>query len=219
VKRVWTDDELVAQCFLFFLAGFDTSSTLLSFFAYELCINPDIQQKLYEEIQETHRILGGKKLSYDALQKMKYMDMCISETLRLWPPAPTTDRVCVKDYYHDDGQCKFKIEKDTVLTIPIVGFHRDDKYWDNPMKFNPERFSDENKDKIIPGTYMPFGVGPRNCIGSRFALMEIKAVIYYLLLSFTLEPNGDSQIPIKLKKSPMAMVSEKGIYMAMKPRK
>lgn len=157
VKRVWNDDELVAQCFLFFLAGFDTSSTLLSFVAYELCANPDIQQKLYEEVEATHRSLDGKKLTYDAVQKMKYMDMVISETLRYWPPAPGTDRVCVKDYYHDDGQCKFKIEKDTALMIPIVGLHFDEKYWNEPKKFNPERFSDDNKDNIIPGTYLPFG--------------------------------------------------------------
>jgi len=219
VKRVWTDDELVSQCFLFFLAGFDTSSTLAAFCAYELSVNPDMQLKLYEEVEKTNKSLGGKKLSYEAVQKMKYMDMFISETLRLWPPAPGTDRVCVKDYYHDDGQCKFKVEKDTVLTIPLVGLHYDEKYWDDPMKFNPDRFSDENKDKIIPGTYMPFGVGPRNCIGSRFALMEVKAVIYYLLLRFTFEPNKDSQIPIKLKKTMIVMTSEKGVHVTMKLRK
>lgn len=138
--------------------------------AYELNANPDIQQKLYEEIEETHRSLGGKKLTYDAVQNMKYLDMVVSETLRLWPPAPNTDRLCVKDYKHDDGQCKFTIEKGTVVMIPIVGLHLDEKYWDNPTKFNPERFSDDNKKNIIPGSYAPFGLGPRNCIVSLVAL-------------------------------------------------
>lgn len=166
------------------------------------------------------------------------MDMFISETLRLWPPAPGTDRVCVKDYSYDDGQVKFMVEKDTVLQIPIVGLHRDEKYWEDPKKFNPERFSDENKDNITPGAYFPFGVGPRNCIvgdarshnqeifderffdlqGSRFALMEIKAVIYYLLLNFKFEPNADSQIPVQLKKVMMVMTAEKGIHVALKLR-
>lgn len=127
VKRVWTDDELVAQCFLFFLAGFDTSSTLLSFLSHELTANPDIQRRLYEEVQETHKSLDGKRLTYDALQKMKYMDMVISETLRLWPPAAMTDRVCVKDYDYNDGQVKFKIEKGTYFFISIYGFHHDEK--------------------------------------------------------------------------------------------
>lgn len=239
VKRVWTDDELVAQCFLFFFAGFDTSSTLLSFLIYELSINSDIQQKLYEEIEQTHKNLGGKELTYDTVQTMKYLDMVISETLRIWPPAPGTDRICVKDYNYDDGQCKFKIEKGTVLTIPIAGIHLDEKYWKNPRSFNPERFSDMNKDSVLPGSYLPFGVGPRGCIvsyivhwfievmrsyyflsqGSRFALMETKAVIYHLLLNFKFEPNEKSQIPIQLKKGPLGMSTEKGIHVAMKVRK
>lgn len=155
VKRVWTDDELVAQCFLFFLAGFDTSSTLLSFMSYELTANPDIQQKLYEEIQETYQNLNGQRLTYDALQKMKYMDMCISETLRHWPPAAMTDRICVKDYDYDDGQVKFKFEKGTYFFISIYGFHHDERYWPNPQVFDPERFSDENKHNINSATYMP----------------------------------------------------------------
>lgn len=157
---------LFRKSFLFFIAGFDTSSTLLSFVAYELSANPDIQQKLYEEVEETHKSLGGNKLTYNAVQNMKYLDMVISETLRLWPPAPNTDRLCVKDYNYDDGQCKFTIEKGTVLLIPIIGLHLDEKYWDNPAKFNPERFSDDNKNNITPGAYVPFGVGPRNCIVS-----------------------------------------------------
>lgn len=100
---------------------------------------------------------------------MKYMDMVISETLRLWPAAPATDRFCVKDYNYDDGQIKFQVDKGTALSIPIVSLHHDEKYWNNPKKFNPERFSDDNKDMIVPGTYMPFGVGPRNCIVSDLA--------------------------------------------------
>lgn len=166
VKRQWLDDELVAQCFLFFVAGFDTSSTLLSFVAHELAVNPDIQDRLYEEVREVEKSLGGKPLSYDVLQKMKYVDMVISETLRYWPPAPMTDRLCVKDYEYDDGDTKFTFEKGIAFWIPIYALHHDEKYFPNPDVFDPERFSDENKDNILPGTYIPFGLGPRNCIVS-----------------------------------------------------
>lgn len=168
VKREWSDDEIVAQCFGFFLAGVDTSSTLLSFVVYELSVNLDIQQKLYEEVQVTHNNLSGKPLTYEVLTNMKYLEMVTCETLRYWPPAPGLDRVCVKDYNYDDGQCKFKIEKGTSLLIPIRGLHFDEQYWENPEKFDPERFSDENKDMIVQGTYAPFGLGPRNCIVSNF---------------------------------------------------
>lgn len=165
VKRQWSDTDLVAQCFLFFLAGFDTSSTAISFTAHELALNTEVQDKLYAEIVETNAQLNGKKLTYDEIQKMKYMDMVVTEGLRYWPPAPVTDRVCIKDYEYNDGEMHFKMEKGLALWIPIHALHHDPQYFPNPSKFDPERFSEENKANIVPGTYLPFGIGPRNCIG------------------------------------------------------
>lgn len=121
VKLDWHEDEIVAQCFLFFVAGFDTTSTLLSFVLYELAINPDIQQRLYEEIAEINEQLSGNRVSYEALQKMKYLDQVINETLRKWPPGIELDRVCVKDYVYDDGKLKFKIKRGTSLIFPVYG--------------------------------------------------------------------------------------------------
>lgn len=165
VRREWTDDEIVAQCFLFFAAGFDTTSTLLTFASYELALNPAVQNRLYEEIRDMNASLGGKRIDYDVLQKMKYLDQVITEALRKWPPAALTDRKCVRDYAYDDGELKFKIEKGSAFWIPIYALHRDPKYYPEPEKFDPERFNDENKNNIVPGTYVPFGTGPRNCIG------------------------------------------------------
>ncbi|XP_055309672.1 probable cytochrome P450 9f2 [Sitodiplosis mosellana] len=220
VNRSLNDDEIVAQCFIFFLAGFDTTSTTLTFASYELSVNPDVQSKLYKEIAETNEKLAGKRVTYDILQKMPYMDQVISETLRKWPPLPVMDRLCVKDYDYNDGNgLKFKIEKGTAVLIAIYGFHHDPKYFFDPEKFDPERFSEENKHNIQPGTYLAFGIEPRNCIGSRFALMEIKAILYYLLLDFSFEPNEKSQIPLKLKKSSFNMRAEKGVHLELKPRK
>lgn len=174
VTRKWNDDEIVAQCFLFFVAGFDTTSTMLTLASYELIANPDIQQKLYEEILETNEEIDGKPITYDVLQKMKYMDQIICETLRKWPPAAQTDRLCVKDYVYDDGSYKFNVEKNISMLIPILGLQRDERYFPNPLRFDPERFNDQNRGSIIPGTYIPFGVGPRNCIGG-----EIITYNYY----------------------------------------
>ncbi|XP_031624496.1 probable cytochrome P450 9f2 [Contarinia nasturtii] len=219
VKRKWNDDEIVAQCFLFFIAGFESSSTMLTFVSYELTVNPDIQQKLYEEILETEQQLGGKSITYDALQKMKYLDQIICESLRKWPSAAQVDRVCTKDYVYDLGnESNLKVEKGTPFFIPIYGIHHDPQYFPEPDKFDPERFSDENKDNILSGTYIPFGLGPRNCIGSRFALMEIKAIVYYLLLNFSIEPNEKTQIPVKLKRG-MILLPENGMHLELKPRK
>lgn len=160
VNRKWTDDEIVGQCFIFFAAGFDTTAVLLTFTAYELAANPDIQQKLYEEIVETNACLAGNGITYDALQKMKYLDQIISEVLRKWPPASFSDRLCMKDYTFDNGNgVKYTLNKDAEIIVPIYSIHHDPRFFSEPEKFDPERFSDENKNRIIPGTYIPFGIG------------------------------------------------------------
>lgn len=87
----------------------------------------------------------------------------------MWPPAPALDRKCVKDYKIEsvnDGESDLNVEVGVTVSIPLLGIHRDPIYFENPNKFDPERFSDDNKEFIKPYTYMPFGVGPRNCIGN-----------------------------------------------------
>lgn len=168
-RRHWTDKELISQCFLFFLAGYETTSTTLTFLTYELCVNQDVQQKLYEEIAEMDAILDGKRIDYETLQKMKYLDQVISETLRKWPSLASIDRRCGKTHSceYDVGK-RFQFEKGIAILVPVYGLHHDPKYFPEPDRFNPERFSNENRGNIVPGSYMPFGVGPRNCIGEWF---------------------------------------------------
>ncbi|XP_055589823.1 probable cytochrome P450 9f2 [Uranotaenia lowii] len=216
--KTMTDSEFIAQCLIFFLAGFDTVSTVMMFLAYELALNQDIQQKVFEEIQETDKELAGKPLTYDTLHKMKYLDMVVSEGLRMWPVA-AVDRLCVRDYTLDDGEgLRFTIDKGTVVWFPVFGIHRDPKYYPNPEKFDPERFSEANKANINLATYLPFGIGPRNCIGSRFALMEIKAIMYALLLSFRIERNEKTQVPVQLTKGFVGLGVQDGMHLRFKSR-
>lgn len=100
----------------------------------------------------------------------------------------------------------------------MYALHRDPKYFPNPEKFDPERFSDENKHKIVPFSYVPFGSGPRNCIASRFALLEIKTLFVYLLSKLDFIVIEKTQIPIKISKTQFNMATEKGIWLGMKPR-
>lgn len=104
------------------------------------------------------------------------------------------------------------------VSLPIYAFHHDPEYFPEPEKFDPERFSAENRKNIDPDTYLPFGIGPRNCIGSRFALMELKTVIYYLLLNFRFERTEKTDIPFKYENVPFAMKPANGIWVALKPR-
>lgn len=170
--RQWTDTELVAQCFLFFFAGFEPTSGVMSFAAHELVEYPEVQEKLFEEIQKTDEQLHGAPLTYETIHKMTYMDMVVSEVLRKWPVSLATDRACNKDY---DYECpktgeRVAIKKGDLIRISMCALQRDPKYFENPEVLNPERFSAENKSKIEIGTYFPFGLGPRNCIGKNLMI-------------------------------------------------
>lgn len=93
--------------------------------------------------------------------------MCLNlESLRMWPPGPVTDRIVNIPYVipKTESSPEVVLDKNDVVWVPLAAIHRNPEYFPNPTKFDPERFSDENKDKIIPYTYMPFGIGPRSCI-------------------------------------------------------
>ncbi|KAJ6637895.1 putative cytochrome P450 9h1, partial [Pseudolycoriella hygida] len=92
----WTDEDLVAQCIIFFLAGFTGLSITFCFLCYELSLKPEMQERLFDEITETKKRLNGKQLTFEVLQKMKYMDMLVSEALRKWPIASAMDRAVGK---------------------------------------------------------------------------------------------------------------------------
>ncbi|XP_012541574.2 cytochrome P450 9e2 [Monomorium pharaonis] len=212
--------DIVSQAFIFFFAGFETSSTLMSFIAHELAVNQDIQDRLREEIQQ-YLAEGNGEITYESLSKMTYMDMVVSETLRKYPPAVMTDRLCTKKYELPPAQpgCKnVMVEPDTVLLLPIYALHHDPKYFPNPNKFDPERFSEENKDNIVPYTYLPFGEGPRKCIGNRFALMETKILIAHLLQKFTLKTTEKTVEPIVYSKRDFSLQPEGGFWIGLEKR-
>jgi cytochrome P450 family 9 len=141
--------------------------------------------------------------------------------LRLWPPGFQTDRLCVKDYVIEPINPKEKVvfvEKGTTVVIPVMALHRDPQYFSEPNKFDPERFSDENKSKIVPGSYLPFGLGPRNCIGSRFALLEIKILFFHLMSKFIILPDDETQFPVTISPKKINMAPETGFRLGLKPR-
>ncbi|XP_035788120.1 probable cytochrome P450 9f2 [Anopheles albimanus] len=218
--RAWTDSELIAQAFIFFFAGYETVSWSISFALYELAVAEDIQRKLREEIDETEATLAdGAVIDYEKLQSMRYMDMVVSETLRKWPFATVLNRECIRDYQYDDGAGnRFTIEKGSMLLMPFIGMHFDERYYAQPERFDPERFNEQNRKTIQSGTYLPFGSGPRNCIGSRFALMEVKVVLYYLLKHFRVTPCAKTQIPLRFKKTPSQLATEQGIWLQFSSR-
>lgn len=209
----------MAQCFCFFLAGFSVSSLTLCFIAHEIAVNQDVQDKLLEEINETKAKLEDGKLTYEALYKMKYMDMVVLEAMRKWSQGSFSDRLVSKPYLIENTRGKpIQLNIGDFLLIPTHGLHMDPKYFPEPDKFDPERFNDENKRTIPAGAYMPFGIGPRSCIASRFAMMESKACLYYLVENFRFEMSAKTQNPIQLKCGSTHVQGEHGFWLKLRLR-
>ncbi|NWU78940.1 CP3AL protein, partial [Onychorhynchus coronatus] len=209
--KALTDAEVLAQAFIFIFAGYEPTSNTLSYLAYELAMHPDVQQKVLEEIDT---VLPDKApLTYDAIMKLEYLDMTVSETLRIYPLGGRIERTCKKDVEING----VTIPKGTVVTIPPYVLHLNPEYWSNPEEFRPERFSKENKESMDPYTYLPFGAGPRNCIGMRFALLTLKVAITSLLQHFTFQTCKETQIPIKLSSKGL-LIPEKPIILKLVPR-
>ncbi|XP_047388808.1 cytochrome P450 3A9-like [Sciurus carolinensis] len=192
--KALTDLELVAQSVIFIFAGYETTSSALSFLMYELATNPDVQTKLQQEIDEA--LPNKAPATYDTLVQMEYLDMVVNEMLRLYPIAGRLERVCKKDVEING----VFIPKGTIVMVPSFILHRDPQYWPEPEAFRPERFSKKNKDNIDPYIYMPFGSGPRNCIGMRFALMNLKLALVKVMQNFSFQPCQETQIPLKFNK-------------------
>ncbi|CAH2037138.1 unnamed protein product, partial [Iphiclides podalirius] len=175
--RQWSQRELASQVFIFFIAGFETSATALIMCVHELTVNPKVQEKLYLEIksfQEEHGIIA-----YENINELKYLDGVINETLRKWAPALIMDRTCTKEYElpppHEGGK-PYTLKPGDVVYNVVNSIHLDPKYYPEPEMFIPERFLEERKHEIKPFTFMPFGIGPRNCIGLSCSFSKENAI-------------------------------------------
>lgn len=168
-------DEVAA----IFLAGHETTAITLSWVFYLLQQHPECEQRLHSELDE---VLGGEPPSYDDFPKLVYTRALIEETLRLYPPVHVFSRVALDD----DVVCGEKIAAHSLITISAWLLHRHEKYWENPNKFEPQRFLPEHSAKIVRHAYIPFGLGPRICLGKNFGLMESVLMLALLAQRFQL---------------------------------
>uniref|UniRef100_A0A4X2LRJ4 unspecific monooxygenase n=1 Tax=Vombatus ursinus TaxID=29139 RepID=A0A4X2LRJ4_VOMUR len=129
---------------------------------------------------------------------MEYLDMVTHANLRMFPIAVRIERVAKKTVELNG----LRIPKGTVVMAPCYVLHRDPEYWPEPEEFCPERFSKENKERKNPYVYLPFGAGPRNCIGKRFAITGVKVAMCRLLQEFSFRICKETQVPLKLGKQP-----------------
>ncbi|NP_001352492.1 cytochrome P450 6a14-like [Aethina tumida] len=204
-----TITEIAAQCLLFFLAGFETSSTAMTFALFELAQNPELQDKAREEVMRVLARHNGE-ITYESISEMHYMDQVLDESLRKYPPLPMVTRVCVKDYKIPNED--IVIEKGTKVVVPIYGIHHDTEYYDEPEKFDPERFSPENKAKRNPYSHIPFGEGNRICIGLRFGVMQSKVGLAVLLKNYKFKLNHKTKFPIVFEPTSFILSAEGDIW-------
>ncbi|XP_075745763.1 cytochrome P450 3A41-like isoform X1 [Rhipicephalus microplus] len=204
-------DGMTAQIILFFMAGVDSVSNALAVTAYYLALNPESQDKV---IAEVDKALAKGGLTYNSLQEVQYLDACIKEAMRLCIPDSILLRVCTEEtmvagIHFKPGMC---------VEIPVAGMHYDSEYFPEPKNFNPDRFMPENKDSIRPFTYMPFGAGPRNCVGMRLGFLQVKATLACLLQHVRLETCPETMIPLKFKSGQFLLNFDGPLLLQAVPR-
>ncbi|CAL4118527.1 unnamed protein product, partial [Meganyctiphanes norvegica] len=179
-----TDVCIASQSIDFLTAGIDTTQITSSFAAYYLAKHPEYQARIRKELLEKIAEHGG--FNYHAVNDCKLLDACISESMRITPAITTfIDRECNKKYTIPNTSVV--VPEGALVMVPVYSLHHDARYWPEPEEFRPERFMPENKDQIIPNTFFPFGGGPRICIASRFAKLQMRCALARILQNMELK--------------------------------
>lgn len=177
MNRVDIRDEIMTM----FLAGFETSSVALTWTLYLISQHPEVREKFLKELQ---LITGEDKVRPEHIMQLTYTRQILEEAMRLFPPVFTIPRQLM----HAMDMKGYRLPKGSLVLTSIYAIHRSPRYWQEPEKFDPDRFSPENADKIEKGAYMPFGLGQRMCIGNQFALLEMVSALAVLGRKYELFP-------------------------------
>ncbi|XP_070209342.1 cytochrome P450 3A5-like isoform X2 [Littorina saxatilis] len=207
-RTAMNDDEIKANALVFLLAGYDTTSTVLSSTLFHLAANPECLRKAQQEVDEKGTV------NYDSAGELTYVDMCMNEAMRLFPPLFVIDREIDEDV--ELGE--FKLKKGWRMVVPCYSIHRDPEYWTDPLKYDPERHTPEAKAKRHPFAFMPFGFGPRNCIGMRLAQLEIRMAIATILQHYAPILYEKSVYPPVVEMPQTRMVAKDGLWIKFKHR-
>ncbi|KAK4879729.1 hypothetical protein RN001_007875 [Aquatica leii] len=183
--------RLLSQAISFLAVGHETLSSIVALTIYHLSMNDKIQTRLRDEINNVIEHYGD--ITPESLADMEYLQMVVHESLRMYPVIQFIHRRCTEDCFIPETGVV--LEKDTAVIIPTHWLHYNEKYFPEPHTYNPERFSEEQKRSIDPFFYLPFGTGPRSCLGRRFALMNLKVSVLYFVKHFRIEQDG-SEKPI-----------------------
>ncbi|ODM91286.1 Cytochrome P450 4c3 [Orchesella cincta] len=176
-----TDQNVREETNTFMFEGHDTTSAAVSWTTFLLSLNPEHQAKVQQELDEIFAGDLEREVTMTDLARMKYLECCIKESLRLFPSAPFVGRKLNMELKLDDGVV---LPPGITVWVYIFFLHRDPKVFPDPEKFDPNRFSQEDAEGRNPFSYVPFSAGPRNCIGQKFAMMEEKVLLSSIFRRF-----------------------------------
>ncbi|ALC40959.1 maker27 [Drosophila busckii] len=202
-------NQIAAQAFVFFLGGFETSSSTMGFALHLLALHPEIQERGREEVQQV--LSKHKQLNYEALKELKYIKQIMYETLRKYSIASILLRKTLEDY--PVPGTSYVLEAGTPIVIPVDAIHHDPDVYPEPDKFDPERFTPEAMEQRHAAAFLGFGAGPRNCIGLRFGEMQTLVGLAMLLKNFKFSPAKATEIPLQINKSSVFLQSKGGIVL------
>jgi cytochrome P450 len=178
-----SDDDICNELVLFVLAGHDTTSTTLTYSLWALGRHPEIQDRLFEEVSA----LGDRPLTPDDVPQLGHTVRVLHEALRLCPPGAGTPRLLKKDLVVDG----YRLEAGTMAIVSFYAMHRDPQLWDDPLTFDPDRFLPERSQGRSRWQYLPFGGGPRSCVGDHFAMLEATLALATLIRTARIESLND----------------------------
>jgi cytochrome P450 len=187
--QAMNDEQLVDNLLTFYLAGHETTAKALTWTLYLLARFPEWARRLEAEVDD---VAGGADVTAAHAERMPLVQQVLKESMRLYPPVPLMTRQAVADTVLEGRG----IRAGTSLVMPIYTIHRHARRWEEPDAFVPERFAPEREDAIPRYQYMPFGAGPRICIGMAFAMLEATAILATLLQRVRFARVGREPVPV-----------------------
>ncbi|XP_011172186.2 probable cytochrome P450 6a13 [Solenopsis invicta] len=211
------DTEMLAgQAMSFVTDGYETSSSVMSYIGFHLASYPEVQEKLREEVMTVLNRYDGQ-ITYEGLREMTYMDQVFNESLRMIPAGVVSKKRCTEEFElkGSDGLV-YRIEPGMEILIPIQALHTDPQYWENPEKYDPERFNPDRKHSIERFAYLPFGEGPRICVGMRMAQLQVKAGLTTILKKYRMELSPKTQVPLQMIPGAILQTPKGGLWVYLR---
>nr|QST15050.1 CYP360A10 protein [Diaphanosoma celebensis] len=213
---VWTKEEVdeivIAQSCVFLTAGFETTVSTLSNICLLLARHPEVQDKLHQLTVDKIEEYG--KVCHEMLADFPYVEQVVKEALRLYSPIPRLERQCNKAVSYDG----IDIKEGVIVSVPVYALHYSEEYYPQPEKFDPDRWSPENKSKNNPYTFVPFGMGPRSCVGMKFAMDEIKLALCTLIAKLKFSPAKETPEKVEIENGFHWVIQTKKFALAVEAR-